>query len=369
MKFVMNKLMKNLLLAFCIFTLGLSLHGQTGTKFNKLIHDFGNVKEEEDSVTTIFSFKNTSSKPIIIVKVETSCGCTKPRYSNDSIMPGDTGFVKAIYETRGRSGSFYKNLFVHFNNDAYYQSLAIKGNVIPEANLANKPAEFTTTYSNLAFTNTIASFPNLLNTQKQEYKIKVYNYMGYPIRIHEVKSMPDYVTLDLGDSLIDVEDTLTITVKVDGSKMHEFGDQTRPISLQTDDPGSQLKFLYVRTNLKEDFSKFSNKDLKNAPKIHMDTMGPINFGKHSAGEKVSYTIKVTNNGKKDLNIRKIVPSCSCVTFSIGKQVLKAGESVNLVFTLDTVNQMKAELIKYVTMVTNDPSRPEIKIKLTITVTN
>jgi len=363
--------MKKSLLLVCILTASFYLQAQMnpGVKFTKLIHDFGGVKEESESVSAVFSFKNTSNNPIRIVKVETSCGCTKPLYTMDSIMPGDTGFVKAIYETRGRSGDFHKNLFVHFTNEAYYQSLTIKGYVIPEANLAKKPKEYTTTYSNLAFTTTIASFPNIRNTEKKEFKIKVFNYMGYPIRIYEVKSKPDYVTLDLGDSLIDVTDTLTITVKVDGTKMSQFGDLTSPISFLTDDPGADTKFIYVHTNLKEDFSKLSNKSIKNSPKLRMDTMGPLNFGKHAAGERFSYTIKMSNTGKTDLNIRKVMPSCSCVTYSIGKQVLKPGETVNLVLTIDTVNQMTAELIKYVTIVTNDPVNSEIKLKLIFTVTN
>jgi hypothetical protein len=151
--------------------------------------------------------------------------------------------------------------------------------------------------------------------------------------------------------------------------MSQFGDQTHSISLVTDDPGHEVKFIHVRANLKEDFSKLSGKGLKNAPKIQMETMGPINLGKHSAGEKFSHTIKVENIGKKDLEIRKIITSCSCVSFSLPKQMLKPGESTNLVLTIDTVNQIKADLIKYVTVLTNDPTRQEIKIKLMLTVTN
>lgn len=368
MKFVIINGMRKLLLALCVPVCFTDLSGQ-GAKFKKVLHEFGNVKEESGTVSAVFSFRNVTTLPIIIVKVETSCGCTTPEYSRDSIMPGDTGFVKAIYETRGREGTFNKNLFVHFNVDAHYQTLNIKGNVIPEANLANKPEEYTTTYANLAFNTTMAYFPSIFKTDKQkEYKIKVFNYMGYPIRFLNVKNKPDYVTIDLGDSVVDVEDTLTITVFVDGSKIPQIGDMTSPVSFVTDDDASKVKFIYVRTNLKEDFSKYSKKELRNSPKITMDTMGPLNFGKRSAGEKFSYTIKVSNTGKKDLNIYKIIPSCTCITFAMGKQLLKPGETANLVITIDTINQTQADLIKYLTILTNDPKHSEIKIKMTLTVT-
>jgi hypothetical protein len=367
MKFAIMNRMRKLLLALCVPACFIDLSGQ-GPKFNKVVHDFGNVKEESGTVSAVFSFKNVTPHPIIIVKVETSCGCTTPQYSKDSIMPGDTGFVRAIYETRGRDGNFNKNLFVHFNIDSYYKTLNIKGNVIPEANLAKKPDEYTTTYANLAFNTTMAYFPTVFKTDKQkEYRIKVFNYMGYPIRFLNVKNKPDYVTLDLGDSIVGVEDTLTITVFVDGSKIPQMGDMTAPISFVTDDDASKVKFIYVRTFLKEDFSKLSKKELKNAPKITMDTMGPLHFGKRHSGEKFNYTIKFTNTGKTDLNVYKVVPSCSCITFSLGKQLLKPGETANLVITVDTLNQTQADLIKYLTILTNDPKHSEIKIKMTLTV--
>jgi hypothetical protein len=371
MKFVLNLTMKKLLTVFFVLNVFVTLSGQVnkGAKFNKLLHHFGDIKEESGPVSTIFSFKNISGKPIRIVKVETSCGCTKPEYSKDSIMPGDTGFVRAIYDTRGREGEFYKNLFVHFSDESYYQSLAIKGKVIPEANLLSKPAEYTTTYSNLAFTSTVAYFPDIKNTEKKDYVIKIFNYMGYPIRIYEIKNKPDYALVDLGDSVIGVEDSLRVTITVDGRLMTQFGDQTSPISLLTDDPNAETKFLYIRANLKEDFSKMSGKSLKNAPKIQLDSAGPFNFGKRSSGAKFKHTIKVTNTGKKPLNIRKVVTSCSCVAFNMGKQELQPGESADLVLTIDTLNQIKADLIKYLTIVSNDPANPEIKIKLMFTVTN
>ena len=95
-------------------------------KIKKLLHDFGSIKEESERVSTVFSFQNISQSPIYITKVETSCGCTTPEYSKDTIMPGDTGYVRAIYETRGRGGDFHKNLFVYFNQKDLFQSLMIK---------------------------------------------------------------------------------------------------------------------------------------------------------------------------------------------------------------------------------------------------
>ena len=94
--------------------------------FDKMIHDFGDVNEESNEVTCVFTFKNTSDQPIKILRVETSCGCTTPQYSREDINPGDSGIIKAVYGTRGRPNSFNKNLYVHFSNSTAFQTLVIK---------------------------------------------------------------------------------------------------------------------------------------------------------------------------------------------------------------------------------------------------
>jgi hypothetical protein len=358
--------------ALVIFLLGflkISLaQVNNGVRFDKLVHNFGNVKEESNSVNTIFTFTNISNEPIYIVKVETSCGCTTPEYSKDKIEPGKTGFVKAIYETRGRGGDFHKNLFVHFNKENYYQSLIIAGYVIPEANLAQKPASYTTTYSNLAFNTTMAEFPNLLNTEKRTIQIKAYNYMGYAMRIHEITEQPDYITIDLGDSILGVNDSLIMNIEIDGSKVNLFGESRRRIALLTDDPNGGVKFLHTYVDLKEDFSKMSKKEKKEAPKLVIEPANPIELGSHTAGARVQQTIQIKNTGKTPLLIRGIIPNCSCVKFKFDQQTIQAGESVSLNLTLDTVNQSIAEHTKYITVLCNDPNNSEYKIKLKINIT-
>lgn len=371
MKFVNINNMRKSTLTILLNLLFLSAFAQmtSGVKFNKLVHNFGSVKEESETVSTVFSFRNISDKPIYIVKVETSCGCTKPEYSKDTIQPGDSGYVRAIYETRGRHHDFHKNIYVYFNFANHYQSLIISGYVIPQANLAKKPQAYSTTYSNLAFNTVMAEFPNLLNTEVKSFKIKAFNYMGYPIRIYEILEKPSYVTVDIGDSVINVNDSIIITITIDGTQIGKFGETRGRIGLLTDDPDGTTKILHVYANLKEDFSHMSKKDLKNAPIIELVPGSIIDLGKHTAGEKFSYTITIKNNGKMPLNIHSVLPNCSCISFRLAKSILEPGESIQLIITIDTVNQSIAEHSKYITLHSNDPNKPEIRIKLIIDITN
>ena len=371
MKFVLMRPMKYILvaiLAVCGFN-PVFAQMSDGVKFDKLSHDFGKIKEEIGTAIAIFEFTNAGKTAIYIKNIETSCGCTKPEYSKDTILPGGKGFIKALYETRGRSGDFHKNLFVYFNEQDMYQSLSITGTVIPEANLAKRPVTYNTTYSNLALTSMIAAFPDLHSNQTQTYTIKAFNYQGYPIKIWEVNEVPDYLKINIGDSVIDVMDSMFITFTVDGSKIAELGEIRQRIAFVTDDVAGETKFLHVYINLKEDFSKLTKQQKINAPVLSIDSGQVLNFGTASAGSIVQKTVTISNNGKTDLKIRYVKPSCSCVIFNLPKQILAPGEKMAFVIIIDTVNQTIASHSKYLTIYSNDPKKSEQNIKLLINITN
>ena len=89
-------------------------------------HDFGTV-DEGAPAEYVFALKNTGKEPLIIERVQASCGCTTPDWTKDPIAPGKTGMVKAAYGTQGRPGHFEKTLTVFSN--AGTKVLTIKGDV------------------------------------------------------------------------------------------------------------------------------------------------------------------------------------------------------------------------------------------------
>lgn len=94
--------------------------------FNEDSHDFGAIPEGP-AAEYEFKFKNTGSEPIVITKVHASCGCTTPSYSKEPVKPGETGTVKAVYNTQGRPNPFNKSITVVSN--AGTKVLVIKGTV------------------------------------------------------------------------------------------------------------------------------------------------------------------------------------------------------------------------------------------------
>lgn len=105
--------------------------------FDKTILDYGTIKAGSDGHRT-FTVKNTGNKPLIISKVQASCGCTVPEWSQNPIMPGKTGTIKVLYDTKIVQ-PFTKIIEVYSNDPASSRSsVKITGIVEGEAAQANE---------------------------------------------------------------------------------------------------------------------------------------------------------------------------------------------------------------------------------------
>ena len=103
-------------------------------KFTKETHDFGKV-DQGKPVTHVFEFKNTGTDPIVINDAQASCGCTKPTFAREPILPGKTGSISATYNAAAM-GQFTKTVTVTSNAENGNIVLYLKGEVV-----AHKEAE------------------------------------------------------------------------------------------------------------------------------------------------------------------------------------------------------------------------------------
>ncbi|WP_020601992.1 DUF1573 domain-containing protein [Spirosoma spitsbergense] len=108
-------------------------------KFAQETHDFGKV-EQGKPVTYVFEFKNTGSDPVVINDAQASCGCTKPSWTREPVMPGKTGTVSATFNAAA-AGPFNKSVTVTSNAEAGQTVLYLKGEVVTqkEASTAATP--------------------------------------------------------------------------------------------------------------------------------------------------------------------------------------------------------------------------------------
>jgi len=76
--------------------------------------DFGKIQEGL-KLEVSFRFRNTGSKPLVIERVQPSCGCTVAEQPNEPIAPGAEGQIKATFNSQGHVGINHKTLNVFAN--------------------------------------------------------------------------------------------------------------------------------------------------------------------------------------------------------------------------------------------------------------
>ena len=95
--------------------------------FNKVEHDFGNLDFKEKAECQ-FILKNTGGKPIKIVDVSTSCGCTTVEWTRDTIKVKESSIIKVTYDT-SIPGTFAKSICVIISDRSTPEVLIVKGYV------------------------------------------------------------------------------------------------------------------------------------------------------------------------------------------------------------------------------------------------
>ncbi|HEX2605882.1 MAG TPA: DUF1573 domain-containing protein [Flavisolibacter sp.] len=92
--------MKKLFFVAAAFVAGFAASAQQKVddviKINIEKYDFGKIKQN-NPVTTYFTIKNISDKPISIENAMAGCGCTTPEVSKAPIAPGATTQLKVGY--------------------------------------------------------------------------------------------------------------------------------------------------------------------------------------------------------------------------------------------------------------------------------
>ncbi|MEL6535395.1 MAG: DUF1573 domain-containing protein [Bacteroidota bacterium] len=123
----MNRSYKTLYF-FTILFLGIVSNtiAQPTIQWEETNHNFGEVIEGDKAVHE-FSFTNTGDQPLVISRVQASCGCTTPFWTREPVMPGDKGVIKASYNSQGRPGNFRKSITVTSNAATPTSAVFIQG--------------------------------------------------------------------------------------------------------------------------------------------------------------------------------------------------------------------------------------------------
>ncbi len=90
-------------------------------------HDFGEIGRGKEAVH-VFTFKNTSDKPIVVDNVRTDCSCTASDWDTAPIAPKEIGKITISFDAK-QTGYFRKKLTVWIRGQRKAERLFIEGEV------------------------------------------------------------------------------------------------------------------------------------------------------------------------------------------------------------------------------------------------
>ena len=335
--------------------------GQGKISFEKEIHSFGTIKEEDGNVKYVFNFTNTGDADLNLEQVKASCGCTTPDWTREPIPAGGKGFVSAEFNPKNRPGKFEK--FITVKTDGQQPKvtfLRIKGEVIPREKGPRDWYPFKD--GNIRMKTNHIAFGEVKYPQQDTGSTILYNEGDKPIELDlKATKMPDHITMNAEKTVIQPGEKVRLDFTYDSSQKEEYGFLFEFVMLTTNDEAKSLKRLNFSADVKEDFTKLSSAERTNAPRISFDKT-EHDFGDLVMGDKVDTQFKITNNGKSQLVLRKVKASCGCTATKPQKMELEPGESTLVDVSFNSIGK-KGNVVKYITVISNDPKNPEQRLKI------
>lgn len=360
--------MKKLGLSLLMSVLCVCAFAQPKIQFEKTTHDFGRIREEGGKVTGRFEFTNVGDSALVLTNVRPGCGCTAANYSREPIAPGQKGYIEATYNPYNRPGAFNKNIRVTTNEPQFSgeskgspHMIFIKGEVIKRPPTVFEMAGFKNGNGMSRLKESSVSH-NLLNTESVKDTFLIHNFWNKPIS-YDVDLKDGYVSevyRSFGRSLLPGQEG-TLVLKYDASKRNAFGQLKDQILINTNDSIEPKKIIYYSVNIKEDFSKLTKKQLKNAPvAVYSET--ECDFGQVQKNAQQRRVITITNKGKDPLFIRALQSSNGMFKVTADKMEIHGGEKAEVMVNFKANTRASAQKAT-LEIITNDPANPNQVVDL------
>ncbi|TAG05711.1 MAG: DUF1573 domain-containing protein [Cytophagia bacterium] len=337
-------------------------------KFQKLEHNFGNIKEDGGVAEYNFEFTNISKQPIKLSGVQASCGCTTPKWSKEPVGVNQKGIVTAAFDPNGRVGIIDKTVTVTIEGQSTPIILMIKGNVV--AKVKGIKDYYPSENGSLRFSAYNFYFEKILHDGQAKQKMTIYNQSDKEIvmNVEETKKLlPPHIQFIAQKSSIPAKDSIKVEVIFDASKQKDWDYVFHTLQLFTNDAAldaqgksSAVKNLYVNGKVVENFGNLTNET--KLPMAKFDRVAH-NFGNINQNPNNKTLFKLTNNGQANLIIRQSKASCGCTLGKVEKTTLAPSESTNFEVVFSTVGKPAGPQTQTLTVITNDPANPRTELRI------
>ena len=318
-------------------------------EFDKVVHDFGDFLLSGGPKSCEYKVRNISGKPIAILTVSPSCGCTDVEWTKAPIKPGETGTISATYDNKQGAYPFEKTLTVYISSLSKPVILRLRGNVLEE----EKPLSQTypVHIGKLGLRETEFKLGNINQGSSRSDFTLVANLGSKPLKVVfqdvtdglEIKTDPE--TIDPGKT-----GRLVYTVHSDLGRWGKNWYYATPVA-----NGVKGGPIGIWAFTKEDFGSWT-KEQRDSASQPMADASTVNVGIIKAGEKISAAYNITNKGKSKLIVYKADSDTPGAEAEALPQ-LEPGAKGTFKVNVDTSSLPKGEFVIIITLTTNSYLRP------------
>jgi hypothetical protein len=332
-------------------------------RFTTTEHDFGVIEENAGPVSYEFIFSNDGSLPLILSRVQASCGCTSPEWTKEPIMPGKLGSINVRFDPKGRPGPFTKTITVFSNAENKSVILKISGYV----RVLNDPfSEFRYSIGSIKLKNIHAAVGTVYKGSVKKKIIEIVNTSAdQPVRI-SFKSIPEYIHINVTPSQLGPGEKGIIEVEYYSNKVDDWDYVIDRLEMLINGLPVPDNIFTVTAVVREDFSALTAEELNKAPRISFESE-KIDFGSIPPNKKAENEFTLKNTGETSLIIRKVRASCGCTVAEPTDKIILPGKSTGIKTVFNSAGKSGKQ--KYaITIISNDPKNYKKLLWLEGTVT-
>ena len=323
--------------------------------FATLTHDFGDFLLSDGPKHYTFTATNTSNKPIAIVTVISSCGCTVPDWPKAPIAPGASIKLKVTFLNDQGPYPFSKRLSVYYTDAETPIILHIRG-MVHEKKKSNAEL-FPIHFNGFRMRDTDFNLDIVTQGETKQDSTQVINDSKKNIKISFGSSSPG-LKLSAHPATLKAGEKGYILYAVDSRAVLNWGATDYSGQVLINGEVSKAHQIIIHTDIRHNFKNYSKDDLNKAPLPLLESAN-VGFGKVKQGEKQKLTYTLTNRGKTPMIIHKASTSHPYVSIDAPTEI-PVGAKVNISLTIDT-KDLSGEVVAGATLVTNAPSRPVIHL--------
>ena len=378
-------LLAALALCFCNAQAQNSFGGRV--ELDRTVHDFGDIQTSQGPVSCTYTVRNISDKPLTILNVISSCGCTDVQWTKESIPAGGKGAISATFKNEDGPYPFDKTLTAYFSDVKQPVVLHLRGiahdRQLPVGEL------YPIHYGSLGLRSAEIKAGNVLQGQQKSGEVKIANVGKSPVRI-AFKDVDAGLRVSVSPETIPAGGTATLTYTVTTDRAHwgkcwYYATPTvdgkpyraveavvkekkpeRGAEALVADPNPEIgagrERIGVWVVIKEDFSALTREQRASGPNP-MFTSSTFTFDAVKAGTKVEAVFEASNIGKGEFVIYKADSDSRRITVTQLPSI-KAGGKGTLKATLDTKGLPAGEALFILSLTTNSPLRPIVNLYIT-----